>query len=235
MKGHLSNAHPRKCLVCGEDFIPIRNKQWFCSPPRTCRQTNKAKQLIRQMAADRGDTLEPRSCQKCGNTFHPKASDQKTCGAACPGPPAQVRTCANPDCGQSFTVDRIGPRGVGKGNQRFCSRNCRDRHADWRMRQRFRRYDITPEQYQEMVKAQENRCMICGEPPSPPPNQTWREGDWALAVDHAHATGKRRDLLCHRHNLGLGLFDDDPRLLRAAAAYIERHKAKGPAEARPLT
>jgi hypothetical protein len=44
-----------------------------------------------------------------------------------------------------------------------------------------------------------------------------------LAVDHDHKTGKIRGLLCRNHNTGLGLFRDDPAIIRQAAAYIERH------------
>lgn len=43
-----------------------------------------------------------------------------------------------------------------------------------------------------------------------------------LHVDHDHKTGKVRGRLCGRHNQGLGLFQDNPRLLRKAALYLEQ-------------
>lgn len=234
MKGKLSNAEPRTCLVCGEQFIPSRNKQWFCPRPRRCRDTSKAVRLIKQMAAERGETLDPRPCEKCGTIFKPRATDQKTCGTSCPGKPDFVLTCANPRCelperdehGRHLLAGQciVPGNSRGKGNQAYCSRRCRELNAPYRLRERFRRYGVTPEQYQEMVAEQDNRCAICGEPPSPPPTQSWRDGDWALAVDHDHKTDELRDPLCHRHNLGIGLFDDNPDLLRAAADYIERHR-----------
>lgn len=55
------------------------------------------------------------------------------------------------------------------------------------------------------------RCQICGEPP----------GKLNLALDHCHASGKFRGWLCKGCNTGLGMFKDNPALLRMAANYIE--------------
>ena len=77
-----------------------------------------------------------------------------------------------------------------------------------------RKYGITPEQYDEMLAAQGGGCAICGRPPRP---------DISLHVDHDHATGAVRGLICFQHNNALGDFDDDPTLLAKAVAYLHAH------------
>lgn len=83
------------------------------------------------------------------------------------------------------------------------------------------KYGITAEQYDTLLAGQGGVCAVCGHPPNP-------EGVRAasrLHVDHDHATGRVRGLLCLNCNRGLGSFLDDPALLRRAADYIERHLA----------
>jgi len=44
-----------------------------------------------------------------------------------------------------------------------------------------------------------------------------------LSVDHCHATGRIRGLLCAKCNQAIGLMKDNPIFLRRAADYVERH------------
>jgi hypothetical protein len=64
---------------------------------------------------------------------------------------------------------------------------------------------------------QEGKCAICGVHEDD-------ASDHRLRLDHDHATGQPRALLCHHCNVGLGHFRDRPELLRAAARYVEEMK-----------
>jgi hypothetical protein len=84
-------------------------------------------------------------------------------------------------------------------------------------RHRQRTYGISAEQYAEMVARCKGRCEICEAPPT-------RQG---LCIDHDHTTGAVRGLLCGSCNQALGKLKDDPRIMRAALAYVEQHQTSG--------
>jgi hypothetical protein len=90
----------------------------------------------------------------------------------------------------------------------------------YNLRGALKKYGVTVEWYEAKRQAQNGACMICGAVPPPDGIKSAAR----LHVDHDHATGANRDLLCNRCNQGLGYFQDDPALLRAAADYIERHR-----------
>lgn len=76
------------------------------------------------------------------------------------------------------------------------------------------RYGFTAEQIAEQLAAQGGRCAICGTD-EPGFKQGWN-------IDHDHATGELRGLLCGACNRGLGMMGDDPDRLEAAARYLRR-------------
>lgn len=88
-------------------------------------------------------------------------------------------------------------------------------------------HGITPEIYQAMFDAQGGVCEICGNPEK----KAREDGTlYPLSVDHCHKTRNGgeskgiRGLLCSACNIGLGKFDDEPDLLRKAAAYLEKYR-----------
>lgn len=83
-------------------------------------------------------------------------------------------------------------------------------------------YGLTVPQFNAMVLAQGGCCAICDS--ANPGLVNGKQRDWS--VDHDHATGVVRGLLCRGCNTGLGHFMDDPARLLAAERYIQFHKKK---------
>ena len=79
------------------------------------------------------------------------------------------------------------------------------------------KYNITIEEYDALFMSQGGLCVICH---TPEPG-----GRGRFHVDHNHETGKVRSLLCARCNTGIGQFKENPDTMRAAADYVEYHKA----------
>lgn len=95
------------------------------------------------------------------------------------------------------------------GSQAWAEANP-DKKQEIGERSRLKKYGLTLEQYHSMLQAQEGRCHICKE-----------LFGTLIHIDHDHQSGAVRGLLCHKCNVGLGHFRDDPELLRAAAIYLE--------------
>lgn len=91
-----------------------------------------------------------------------------------------------------------------------------------RIRGLKRYYGMTGEEYGAMVAAQNGVCAICHQPETAMLNGVPK----VMHVDHDHATGQLRALLCGSCNGMLGLAKDSPATLRAAADYLEHHAAQ---------
>jgi hypothetical protein len=76
-----------------------------------------------------------------------------------------------------------------------------------------KKYGLSLEQYEAMSEAQGHSCAICG-------GHREQEHTGKLIVDHCHATGAVRGLLCNTCNRGIGLLKDDPQLLSHALNYL---------------
>lgn len=87
----------------------------------------------------------------------------------------------------------------------------REANPSWRL---LRAYGITAEQRDALLAEQGGTCKCCKVPN--PGGRGWH-------VDHCHQTGVVRGVLCHKCNLGIGLFNDDPELLEATAKYLRSY------------
>lgn len=123
-------------------------------------------------------------------------------------------------------ADQFGRSAKGKHGRQSKCRKCQSQTAmDWNRShpERFstnqrksvlkQKYGITPARWEEMLDEQGGGCAICGDAPT---------GRNRLAVDHSHASGDVRGLLCFSCNTLLGHLRDDPTLLRRAIGYLTR-------------
>ena len=123
-------------------------------------------------------------------------------------PPSGQARCRN--CGllpvENFHAS-ASRRGAGMASE------CKKCH---RARVLFQTKGITVAEYAAMSEAQGHVCAICYQP------ETLRQKGILkrLAVDHDHATGRIRGLLCSACNLGLGKFKDDVVRLQSAIEYL---------------
>lgn len=147
-----------------------------------------------------------------------------------------MKTCGSCKKEKSLTDFYIRPRGDYAWECKDCTKQRGKEHNERMMIEdpikyerlkanRYLRhtYGITIEQYEEMFVAQAGVCAICEEE---------QQDGIRLCVDHDHSCcyGRKscgkciRQLLCTRCNTTLGKMNDDPKMLRNAADYIEKWK-----------
>jgi hypothetical protein len=81
------------------------------------------------------------------------------------------------------------------------------------LKKKFLSYGITETQYNELLLKQDGRCAIClTDKPTQP---GWH-------IDHDHTTGEVRGILCQKCNIGIGLLQDNPAIVKSALSYLER-------------
>lgn len=83
----------------------------------------------------------------------------------------------------------------------------------------LKKFGITAADYQAMTEDHDGRCAICRSLPYGGRKDARKK---YLSVDHCHATGKIRGLLCDSCNLAIGLFKDDVNRMLAAVEYLIR-------------
>lgn len=82
-------------------------------------------------------------------------------------------------------------------------------------KRKLKKYGLTEEEYEKKFLAQGCACEICGS------YEPGGKRDWH--VDHDHATGNTRGLLCHHCNLMLGNARDDDWILLQGIAYLRKY------------
>ena len=119
-------------------------------------------------------------------------------------------------CNQPKELSEFHKHKQGKNGVRPACKECR-KAEPYNPRVQLNRYlkstyNITLQQYDEMLLEQGGVCAICG---SDYPGYYGR-----FAVDHNHETNEVRGLLCNQCNVGLGALQDSPDILLKAAHYL---------------
>ena len=113
-------------------------------------------------------------------------------------------------CANCYARDRYNNVPGNKEKVKLNSRNYTKKNPEkiweFNLRQKFR---LERYQYDQLLVAQGYGCAICRE---------IIQGK--LAVDHNHKDGRVRGLLCNKCNMGIGLFNDNPVLLKEAVLYL---------------
>jgi hypothetical protein len=98
-----------------------------------------------------------------------------------------------------------------------------DKHRDKLRLQRRKshlniNFNITIEEFDEMMKKQNYSCVICGYKFDP----FIRDKSVKYAIDHDHESGAIRGILCRACNSGLGYFKDSPDIMQKATDYLHK-------------
>jgi hypothetical protein len=133
----------------------------------------------------------------------------------------EVKRCGNSRCQKVKPLSEFhNDRRQSDGKAHYCKACARIRSKARTSKQNrsynLKRYGITLDDYEWLLKTQNGRCAICGSD-SPGKKETY------FHIDHDHVTRKVRGLLCERCNIGIGYFT--PESLEKAANYLRTFSA----------
>lgn len=202
----------RECPTCKIRFQPSRSYQIYCS-----KKCNSVAQNTKKR-----DTATEKQCRSCHKVlaitqFELAHTSCKTCEERRAAGLKLCRVCGQVKSREEFHR-RPGPDGHEPRCKQCASERSRQRNSQDGIKAKARenkfqlRYKIGTAEYQARLERQDGVCAVCQRPPST-----------TLHVDHDHATGAVRDLLCSACNSILGHSRENPAVLRAAANYLERH------------
>lgn len=150
-----------------------------------------------------------RTCSSslCVNPAHMTTELRKRIGTE---PPAVEKRCR--DCGLTWPASEFQQKtSKVDGLESYCRSCSRERQRLYNLS----RYGLTLEAYDALMERQGGVCAACGDRPTKGKGRR-------LHVDHDHATGTVRGLLCQACNLAIGHTGDKVERLRGLIKYLER-------------
>lgn len=179
-------------------------------------------EYMRSKYVPRAHEPEVMICPQCGDEFtrvRTSGTPQVYCSRRCTMAAAEQR--------KADRNSALGPRRCACGTEvstpvgkPVCPDCRKDPRPGAQVRERLRTlraYGLTHADWDALVRKQKDRCAICRTSRPGGRGERWH-------IDHDHVTGRVRGLLCHRCNMGVGFFRDDPEIIKAAARYVARHR-----------
>lgn len=229
----LATLAPRLCEDCQQEFSPKHAAQKWCS--RRCKnrfESAKRYEPVRFIA-------EMKRCIQCHGDFMPKHPTQLYCNVDCRAEAGIERRYfgekRHGNAGRIQTPEQVAARTAATkrtlathpvpcrrcsqdfirsvGSQRYCSPDCATKASRAR-RSPSERVRLPRQAYERLRDTQGGVCAIC---------QGVNPTGSRLSVDHNHATGVIRGLLCSSCNRGIGYLKDDVALVAAALSYLQQH------------
>lgn len=198
----------KKCSKCLEmrEYSAFskdpRNKDGYQSQCQICRKA--AKKAFNDLRAGTV-TVQNKTCNKCKNTK--LASEFFKDKGISDGLSTVCKDCKT----ETTRIWRENNRD--KYNQNM--REFRANNKEWaKNTDLMRTHGISLEDYNKMLKDQNGVCAMCAKPP---------QGKRPLVVDHNHATGKVRQLLCYGCNRALHMLENQV-LFEAGKKYLKKNK-----------
>lgn len=114
---------------------------------------------------------------------------------------------------RSKNKERINQLNRGNRKKRKEYYSCPERKMKYRELELKRVFGIGHSWYEDTLKSQGGVCMICKK-------HKVASNKFFMTIDHCHATGQIRGILCNWCNRGLGAFDDNIECLASAIRYL---------------
>lgn len=202
------------CDVCDSSFQPAKPWQRRCSKKCSIiannarRRSNAGVKMCRTCRQDLPTDKYIPSHTSCIECEEIHSSGRKRC-----------RSCKQVKQHGEFYIRPKRIDGYSSNCKSCLSEQSRIRNSDPERKERSRdnkyraKYGISLAQYELMLEDQDGCCAICRTP----------AGELNLYVDHDHATGRVRQLLCVKCNALLGQAGDQIEVLQAAIRYLERN------------
>lgn len=206
----------KACEVCRSTFTPRRRTDKTCS--LDC-QIQWRRKLSRESVARRYQARPARpdtECESCkARVLAPRSGPMprwcKRCRANRNDVRARKRTAVR-RCYRCQTPVPMAERKPGKTVCDACRVDPRSRGQVHEQKRRLQKYGLTQVEYDELLRAQGERCAGCG---------TDNPGAKGWCIDHCHSSGEVRALLCNRCNTVLGLVGESVATLLKLANFLQ--------------